>query len=105
MYTHDSFWHVAESCILVTADSSLSWGYSTRERETGPPDKPESGFASRDSDQLLDYLRNIQKAQLKLLCSRVGPPRAKFVWEPGKIFVGIRKNFDQIFMRFSQNIQ
>ena len=59
--------------------SSLSWGYpssSSREKERereggGPPAKPESGFASRDSDQLIEYLRNIQRVQLKLLCSRV----------------------------------
>lgn len=50
--------------------SSLSWGYSSRERDV-VPEKPESGFASRDSDQLLEYLHNVQKVQLKLLCSRV----------------------------------
>ena len=57
-------------CDMCTG-SSLSWGYSSREREGAPPEKPESGFASRDSDQLLEYLRSIQNVQLKLICSRV----------------------------------
>lgn len=33
--------------------------------------KPDVGFKSKESDQLLDYLRTVQHAQFRLICIRV----------------------------------
>lgn len=33
--------------------------------------KPDVGFKSKESDQLLDYLRTAQRAQFRLICIRV----------------------------------
>ena len=57
-------------CFCDPAEGSLSWGRLSRERDRAA-ERPEVGFGSRDSDQVVEYLQKIQSIQLKLLCYRV----------------------------------
>ena len=43
-------------------------------RGRGERDRPEVGFNSRESLQALEYLKNVQRIQLRMLCVRVSSP-------------------------------
>ena len=44
-----------------------------------PHAKGEAGFGSAESDQFLEYLRNIQNFQVQILCVRVSNQSTRFV--------------------------
>ena len=46
-------------------------------RGRGERDRPEVGFNSRESLQALEYLKNVQRIQLRMLCVRVSSPWEK----------------------------
>ena len=48
-------------------------------RGRGERDRPEAGFNSRESLQALEYLKNVQRIQLRMLCVRVSSPLEKLV--------------------------
>ena len=41
--------------------------------------KPDVGFKSKESDQLMDYLRTAQRAQFRLICIRVSHVNAEIL--------------------------
>lgn len=57
--------------VLGHLPSSLPLGSDGTGRGVNEGTKPDVGFKSKESDQLLDYLRTAQHAQFRLICIRV----------------------------------
>ena len=66
--------HLPSSLPLVSMESD-----DTR-RGMNEGRKPDVGFKSKESDQLLDYLRTVQRAQFRLICIRVSHVNAEVVY-------------------------
>ena len=63
--------------------SSLPLGSMERDdsgRRMDEGRKPDVGFKSKESDQLLEYLRTAQRAQFRLICIRVSYEFRVNVW-------------------------
>ena len=54
-------------------------------RGRGERDRPEAGFNSRESLQALEYLKNVQRIQLRMLCVRVSSLWEKLVMVQYKV--------------------
>lgn len=62
------------ACIVGHLPTSLPLGSMESDNAGRGMDdgrKPDVGFKSKESDQLLEYLRTAQRAQFRLICIRV----------------------------------